>query len=88
MTAMMDAYFAGRLTEAAEWNGRLVPMYDALFQISSPIPVKAAMNLLGLPAGRPRLPLHEAPQGVVEGLRMELTRLSKLNEVVAEPAQG
>ncbi len=88
MTAMMDAYFAGRLMEAAEWNGRLVPIYDALFQISSPIPVKGALGLLGLPAGSPRLPLHAAPAPVLERLRKELERLGKLDGTLLESAHA
>lgn len=78
MTAMMDAFVAGDVKEAATWNGRLLSMYTALFRTTSPTPLKAALKLLDLPAGPVRLPLVEAPEQVVDELRAELTRLGKL----------
>ena len=83
MTAMIDSFFAGRTREAAQWNGRLVPLYDALFRVSNPIPVKAAMDLLGLAGGRPRPPLCVAPDTVVAELRREMERL-KVKALAAE----
>ena len=47
----------GRFTEAAELQIRYSELIDALFCEVNPIPVKAAMDLLGLGAGSPRLPL-------------------------------
>lgn len=62
MKAMHTAFFAGDFAEAAAINCRMLPVVRACFQAStpSPAPVKAGMNLLGIPVGGLRLPLVEA----------------------------
>jgi 4-hydroxy-tetrahydrodipicolinate synthase len=67
--AMIDAFTAGRVAEAAEWHGRLLPLFQACFCTTNPIPVKAGVNLLGIPAGGVRLPLVEADEKVVAAVR-------------------
>jgi 4-hydroxy-tetrahydrodipicolinate synthase len=81
MTALMDAFFAGDVRTAAQWNGRLVPIFDALFRVSNPGPLKAAMKLMELPSGGVRLPLVEAPNRVIDELRTQLVRLRKLSNM-------
>ncbi len=54
---MVREFLAGNIAVAREYHLRLFPLIKALFIESNPIPVKAAMNLLGMPAGEPRLPL-------------------------------
>ncbi len=49
----------GKLNEAAALNDKLLPLANACFCEVNPIPVKAAMNLLGFNAGTPRAPLTE-----------------------------
>ena len=49
----------GKLSEAATLNDKLLPLANACFCEVNPIPVKAAMNLLGFNAGSPRAPLTE-----------------------------
>lgn len=49
----------GKLDEAVELNDRLLPVANACFCEVNPIPVKAAMNLIGFNAGTPRAPLTE-----------------------------
>jgi 4-hydroxy-tetrahydrodipicolinate synthase len=78
MTSMMEAYLGGNVTEAKRWALRLLPIFEALFRTSNPAPLKAALQLLGLPAGGVRLPLVPAPEHVVLELRSELERLGKL----------
>lgn len=46
----------------------LAPLHDALFAESNPIPVKAALELLGLCSSAVRLPLTRASQGAREAL--------------------
>jgi 4-hydroxy-tetrahydrodipicolinate synthase len=48
---------AGRLEEAWAVQNRLTRFWLAMGLGSFPAPVKAAMELLGLPAGAPRLPI-------------------------------
>jgi len=47
------------MTEAAEIHHRLLPLINALFVTSNPIPIKHALNHLGFRVGKPRLPLTE-----------------------------
>lgn len=55
---VMQAYEDGRVREAAKLNARMVPLANAMFIKTNPIPVKAAVTLVtGIDAGQPRLPL-------------------------------
>ena len=55
---VMQAYEDGRVREAAKLNARMVPLANAMFIETNPIPVKAAVTLVtGIEAGQPRLPL-------------------------------
>ena len=48
-----------KLDEAIALNDKLLPVANACFSEVNPIPVKAAMNMLGFNAGTPRAPLTE-----------------------------
>ena len=55
---VMQAYEDGHVREAAKLNARMVPLTNAMFIETNPIPVKAAVTLVtGIDAGQPRLPL-------------------------------
>lgn len=55
---VMQAYEDGHVREAAKLNARMVPLANAMFIETNPIPVKAAVTLVtGIDAGQPRLPL-------------------------------
>jgi 4-hydroxy-tetrahydrodipicolinate synthase len=55
---VMQAYEDGRVKEAAKLNAQMVPLANAMFIETNPIPVKAAVTLVtGIDAGQPRLPL-------------------------------
>lgn len=60
--AMCDHYAAGRNAEAAAIHARMLPIVRACFQSTtpSPVPVKAALNMMGVSVGGMRLPLVEA----------------------------
>jgi 4-hydroxy-tetrahydrodipicolinate synthase len=51
---------AGNLEDAERIDEALRPLYDALAVTTNPIPLKAALNLLGHDVGGLRLPLVEA----------------------------
>jgi 4-hydroxy-tetrahydrodipicolinate synthase len=57
--SMMQKFLEGKLEEAAEAHRRLLPLINALFIVSNPVPVKWALNYIGFPVGKPRLPLVE-----------------------------
>ncbi len=60
MKELVDAVFAGDLQKAICLNDKLMPLYNALFVESNPIPAKAALKLLGLCEDEMRLPLTPA----------------------------
>ena len=57
---MVSAGLDGDFDTAADLQIRFEPIIRALFSQPSPIPVKAAMKLLGYDCGEPRLPLTPA----------------------------
>ena len=61
--------FEGNLAEAATLNDKLLPLANACFVEVNPIPVKAAVNLLGFNAGTPRAPLTEIEPQNAEKLK-------------------
>lgn len=52
-------YFAGDVKEACEMQLRAIPLIDQLFCEVNPIPVKKAVNLMGMDCGGLRMPLTE-----------------------------
>lgn len=60
MREMWDAALGGDLERAAAIDAELTPVYEGLSVTTNPIPVKAALEMLGLAAGRMRLPLVPA----------------------------
>jgi 4-hydroxy-tetrahydrodipicolinate synthase len=58
MRALVTAMLAGRLEEAQRWHRKLFPLCrDMLGVATNPIPVKAALKLLGRGTGEMRLPM-------------------------------
>lgn len=71
MQAMIQAFLRGDPGTAARLHARMLAIVRACFQPTtpSPVPLKAALELLGLPAGPPRLPLVEASANEKEIVR-------------------
>lgn len=57
--AMIDNFINGKTGEAASIHRHLMPLINALFIVSNPIPVKYALNRIGFNVGKPRMPLTE-----------------------------
>ncbi|MGM9904427.1 dihydrodipicolinate synthase [Enterococcus sp. 10A9_DIV0425] len=62
----------GRLGAAKEKQLGALPVINALFSETNPIPVKSAMNILGLPAGPLRLPLVSLDEKQIKQLTVLL----------------
>lgn len=58
--SMVNAYVAGNIKEATKLHLDLFPIFKVIFITSNPVPIKAALELAGLPVGGPRLPLIKA----------------------------
>ena len=56
---MIDNFINGKVAESASIHRHLLPLINALFIVSNPIPVKYALNCIGFNVGKPRLPLTE-----------------------------
>lgn len=72
MGEMISLAERGDVDGARKIHNRLLPIYKALFLTTSPIPVKAAMGLIGQPVGPPRLPLVPATKDEIAAVEKAL----------------
>ncbi|MDE5076662.1 MAG: 4-hydroxy-tetrahydrodipicolinate synthase [Trichodesmium sp. St16_bin2-tuft] len=75
---MIVAFERGEVQYATKIHLQLFNLSRALFAITNPIPVKAALNLLGWKVGTTRPPLCELPTEVTEKLSEEMGKLGLL----------
>ncbi len=61
-------YLAGDVKESAKLQLKAIPLIDALFSEVNPIPVKKALNLIGMEVGPLRMPLTEMTDANAEKL--------------------
>lgn len=61
-------YLAGDVKDSASLQIKAIPLVDALFSEVNPIPVKKAMNLMGMEVGPLRMPLTEMTEPNAEKL--------------------
>lgn len=66
LRAMFDAFDAGDVAEACRINQRLLPSFafESTLDAPNPVPTKAMLRSLGLPAGECRPPMGPAPAGL------------------------
>ena len=57
MQTMISSAKEDDLASAAVWNGKLLPVMEAMFAAPSPAPVKTALQVKGIDVGTVRLPL-------------------------------
>jgi len=77
--AMITAFKAGDIAKAQDWHHKLFPLCrDMLGLSTNPIPVKAAMKLLGRDCGEVRLPLTPLTDTQLTSLRTTLQRYGLL----------
>jgi 4-hydroxy-tetrahydrodipicolinate synthase len=75
---MVMEYLEGDRQKAMKIQLDATPLINALFCEVNPIPVKAAMNMLGMPAGPLRAPLYEMEDANKAVLRQELINFGLL----------
>lgn len=78
LQAMIRAFLAGNVREAARLHGQLYPIFKGMFMTSNPVPIKTAMNMLGLNVGSVRLPLVPATETEQTAIRELLVAAGKL----------
>jgi 4-hydroxy-tetrahydrodipicolinate synthase len=69
---MIDLIETGDVPAARKIHEALAPLCNALFVTSNPIPLKAALEMVGRSAGEPRLPLVPATAEERERIRKAL----------------
>jgi 4-hydroxy-tetrahydrodipicolinate synthase len=79
---MIEAFEAGRVTDATALHRELLPLFTGIFKTQGPILVKAGLKLLGLPAGPMRLPQVDATEEQIATLVDDAAAAG----VVLEPA--
>lgn len=79
MREMVDAFLKGNVEQAKLINLQLADIYNKLFITTNPIPVKAALNLLGIHVGELRLPLTSAKPAVQAELQRSLKKIGLIN---------
>lgn len=75
---MIILHLEGKPAEAGRCHRNLIEICKKLFMTANPIPVKAAVNLMGFDVGTTRLPLAPASAEVIAALTKELNRLGAL----------
>lgn len=76
MKELYMAFKDGNVKKARELHHKLTPLFKVLFIDTNPIPVKKALELMGLPAGKPRLPLVELSKEKTEKIKEVLRSLN------------
>jgi len=71
---MMEKFLGGEVGEAARIHRDLLPLIDVLFILPNPVPVKYALNYLGFPTGKPRLPLVEPDEKSAQTIQATLKK--------------
>lgn len=72
---MVEKYLAGDVKGSLEIQLKYIKVIDALFAEVSPIPVKKAMNLMGMDVGCLRSPLTEMEEKNVKALQEEMKQV-------------
>ena len=69
---MVVKFLEGDIEGSRKLQFKLYPLIEALFLEVNPIPVKTAMNLLGMNVGRLRMPLTEMSESNMEVLKQRM----------------
>lgn len=79
MIALLKAFEAGNMAEARRWHYKLFPLCrDMLGLSTNPIPIKAAMQMLGRDTGDLRMPLVRLTEAEETKLRAALVKYGAL----------
>lgn len=75
---IVEKYLSGDTAGSLELQLKYLPLVKALFSEVNPIPVKAAMNMMGMEVGPLRMPLTEMGEANAAVLRQELEKVGLL----------
>jgi 4-hydroxy-tetrahydrodipicolinate synthase len=87
--AMIEAYESGDVSRALQLHRSLLPIFTGFFRTQGTILTKAALNLLGLPAGPTRPPLVDATTAEIARLREDCAAAGlTVGSAVDQPGAG
>jgi 4-hydroxy-tetrahydrodipicolinate synthase len=69
MASMVDAFAGSDIRKARQLHNKMVPLVDALFLETNPVPVKAALAMMGKISYDVRLPLYKMSDSNYEKLK-------------------
>jgi 4-hydroxy-tetrahydrodipicolinate synthase len=78
LQSMVSCFQTGDYRQAAEIHRSLFPVFKGMFMTSNPVPIKTALNMLGLQVGLVRLPLVGATEQEQTEIRKLLIEAGKL----------
>jgi 4-hydroxy-tetrahydrodipicolinate synthase len=70
---MLDMWFSDKPENALKIHQELLPVFTGTFRTQGAILTKAALNLMGLPGGKVRLPLVDATPAQISQLKEDLS---------------
>ena len=74
LRALVDAAASGDYAAAQATHDKLMPLIDAMFCVTNPIPVKYALNQLGFECGPFRLPMCDPDEASAQRIMAEVRR--------------
>lgn len=75
---MINYFSEGKVEEAVNLHYKLFDLFKTLFITTNPVPVKTALNMIGIPVGGFRLPLCPPSQKEVDAIRKVLIDMDLL----------
>ena len=78
LVEMIHQYFDGHIEESKQLHYKYFDLNKVIFVETNPGPIKVAMGMMGMPAGKPRLPLVEPSGESKAKIRKVLTQLGLL----------
>lgn len=69
MAALIDSFNAGDIKKARQLHDKMFPLIDALFIETNPVPVKAALSMMGKISYDVRLPMYKMTDSNYEKLK-------------------
>jgi 4-hydroxy-tetrahydrodipicolinate synthase len=90
MAEMIARFLAGDVAGATRVNAALIPsyVYETGDEAPNPLPTKAMLRVLGLPAGECRLPMGDAPGWLEERAKSVLADLESWRSARPAPSSG
>jgi 4-hydroxy-tetrahydrodipicolinate synthase len=85
---MVTKFLCGDITGARKIQLKALPLIRALYADINPMPLKAAMNLLGMDVGKCRMPLSEIDEKTLEQLKKAMADYGLVDKIVLDNSRN